>query len=68
MKRIYKGHEIVKTNTTTHVYVSASIGYRKALRYLYEVNGDHNCGPIFTTIKEAKEWITERINKANKGA
>ena len=66
--KTYKEHKIIKTSTTTDVYVNSSMGYRKELRYLYEVRGDHNVGPIFTTIKDAKEWITERINKHNKGA
>lgn len=61
--KAYKEHKIIKTNTTTDVYISCSYGYRKAVRQLYRVEGLYDSGPAFTTIKEAKRWITSKIEK-----
>ena len=59
----YKGHTIIQTSTTTTVYVKASIGYRPAIRYLYKIEGEYDCGPSFTTLADAKAWLTEQINE-----
>lgn len=62
----YKNHEIKITSTSTDVYIPTSIGYRKAVRSLYKVIGDHSSPPAFTSIKAAKEWITNQIKGENK--
>ena len=58
----YRNHTIIRTNTTTDVYIRAPIGHRMALRQLYRIEGEHSTGPSFTRLKDAKEYITEQIN------
>ena len=63
----YKDHNIVRTSTTTTVYIlkQRGIGHYPAIRYLYRIEGVHGKlgieRPYITTIKAAKEFITEAI-------
>ena len=66
--KTYKGHTIIRTDITTDVYVRTSIGYRRAIRFLYMVDGKYSSNPIFTSIREAKEWISAKINNAKEVA
>jgi len=62
----YKKHFIIKTNTTTTVFVQGSIGYRPSIRYLYKVDGPNmQTGPKFTTIQKAKEFISAELWSIN---
>ena len=58
----YKNHNIIKTDTTTDVYIKTRFGHRMVLRELYRIEGEHSTGPSFTRIKDAKEYITEQVN------
>ncbi len=57
----YKNHTITQTSTTTDVYTLRFSRYVKEIRYMYAIDGEFWTGPKFTSIKEAKEWINERI-------
>lgn len=59
----YKQCDIFKTKVTKEVYLL--FARRKEMRYLYKITGKVEKSewdnPHLTTVKEAKEFITERI-------
>jgi len=56
----YKNHNIVKTDTTTAV--------NNKVKYIYRIEGDYgkreSSRPYITSIKEAKEYINDKIELA----
>jgi len=66
--KTYKGHKIIKSSTTTTVYLpmpGGRTGHYQAIRYLYKIEGEHvnkEVGeyPWITTIYSAKQYITHR--------
>ena len=62
MTRQYKNHKIIKTDITTTVFIKSSIGHRTAIRNLYRIEGEYQTGPMFTTIRAAKEYITDQLS------
>ena len=57
----YKNHNIVKTDTTTAV--------NNKVKYIYRIEGDYgkreSSRPYITSIKEAKEYINDKIELAD---
>lgn len=57
----YKGHTITQTHTTTDVYTLRFSRYVKEIRYMYAIDGEFSTKLKFSSIKQAKEWISECI-------
>ena len=68
----YKKHDIIKTNTTTDIFRPrpfGRVGHYKDVAYLYEIDGpivskERGKRPFLTSIKKAKEFINEEIDRS----